>query len=85
MAKKISLESLSMLVEKIGEKADENFFSLMGAVAELRGRTINLEDTQEEILEKLEPLSRAYDKDAETVIDHEKRIVRLEKNASVRG
>ena len=63
------------------KKAEENFLVLSDAIAELRGRTASLEDSQEQILEKLEPLSRAHDKDAVTIVRHDEHITRLEQRA----
>jgi hypothetical protein len=33
------------------------------------------------LLDEIRPIARAVDKDAHTIIDHEKRIIRLEKHA----
>ncbi|MDP3646135.1 MAG: hypothetical protein Q8R25_03535 [bacterium] len=41
----------------------------------------DLEKFKEDILEEIRPISKAVDKDAETVIDHEKRLVILERKA----
>lgn len=48
-------------------------------IRELRDRVGNLEKGQDEILDTLRPLSKAYDKDALMLLDHDTRIVRLEK------
>ena len=53
-------------------------------IAELRGRTISLEAGQTKILDTLEPLSRAHDKDSVTIVDHGKRIVRIERHVGVK-
>lgn len=39
---------------------------------------VELEDFKEEILEEIRPIARAVDKDAVTILDHEKRLKRLE-------
>ncbi len=39
----------------------------------------NLENSKEEILVAIKPVERAVDKDAVTLLNHEKRITRLEK------
>jgi len=44
----------------------------------------NLGRDVDEIKDKLEPLSRAHDKDAETLLAHGRRISRLEKHVDVR-
>lgn len=90
MVKKITLETIAGQIEIVGKrlekvekKVDDGFFTLTEAVAELHGRTASLEDTQEEILEKLEPLSRALDKDSEVLINHGRRITRIEKHVGI--
>lgn len=47
-------------------------------------RLRNLEKGQEKILETLEPLSRAHDKDAVTLVEHGKRITRIERHIGVK-
>jgi len=47
-------------------------------VADLSHRVTRLEEGQDKILEVLEPLSKAHDRDSEVIIDHGKRITRLE-------
>jgi len=53
-------------------------------IAELRERIVSLEKGQEKIFDTLEPLSRAHDKDSLTLIDHGKRITRIERHISVK-
>jgi|GEM_PF-2555974 len=47
-------------------------------------RLRSLEKGQEEILETLEPLSRAHDKDSITILNHGKRISRIERHIGVK-
>ena len=37
-----------------------------------------IDDAKEEILEEIRPIARAVDRDAEMIINHEKRITRVE-------
>ena len=53
-------------------------------IAELRGRIVSLEKGQEKILDTLEPLSRAHDKDSVTILEHGKRIMRIEKHVGIK-
>lgn len=57
----------------------KGFVAVAEDIVELRQRIGALESGQEKILEALEPLSKAYDKDSETILNHEKRITRIEK------
>jgi chromosome segregation ATPase len=92
MKKKTTLESISSQISALGKEVagikatmatKEDIADLREDIAELRGRTGALESGQEEILEKLNPLSRAYDKDAVTIVDHGRRIARLERQVGV--
>lgn len=47
-------------------------------------RLRSLEKGQEKILETLEPLSRAHDKDSVTIVDHGKRITRIERHIGIK-
>ena len=81
-------ETLAFIVENMATKED---------VQKLEARTGRLEETskesnerlrslekgQDKILEELKPLSKAHDKDAETIVDHGRRIMRIEKRVSV--
>ena len=40
-------------------------------------------DAKEEILSELRPIARAVDKDAVTVVDHGRRIIRVEKHLNL--
>ena len=47
-------------------------------------RLRSLEKGQEKIIETLEPLSRAHDKDSVTIVDHTKRITRIERHVGIK-
>ena len=83
MTKKTTLESISSQIEKIAKKMEKGFFDLSEGIAELRGRTASLEEMQEEILEKIEPLSRAHDKDSERLIEDGRRLSHIEKHVGM--
>lgn len=64
--------------------------SIAGEVQNMRGQMVTKEDVQslvdsakEDILEEVRPIAHAIDKDAVTVVNHEKRIVILERRAGV--
>jgi len=44
----------------------------------------DVEEAKDEIMEVLHPIQRAVDKDALMVVDHERRIARVEKQVSAR-
>jgi hypothetical protein len=48
-------------------------------VEDVHRRTVNLEHRVEDIRDTLDGLGQAIDKDAETVMSHERRIARLER------
>ena len=62
----------------------EDIVAVRDDVAELRGRLISLEKGQEKILDTLEPLSRAHEKDSVTILEHGRRITRIEKHVSIK-
>lgn len=91
-------ESMAFVVERMATKDDIKNMATKDDIAavrqematkedvrQLRERVENLEKGQEEILKELKPLSRAHDQDSETIIDHGKRIVRLEKELSLQS
>ena len=40
---------------------------------------LKIDDLREELLSEIRPIAKAVDKDAKTIIDHEKRITRVER------
>ncbi len=61
--------------------------TLSGEVSFLRSEMVTkdrLEIAKEEIVEKFQPLEEAFDKDAEVIVDYEKRISRIEKHLAVK-
>ncbi|MFZ2887267.1 MAG: hypothetical protein WA021_05605 [Minisyncoccia bacterium] len=78
MAKKITLEdigkSMRHIVEHMATKDD---------ISELNRRVGALESGQKEILDVLEPLSRAHDKDSVMIMSHERRLARIEKRVGI--
>ncbi|MBI4093427.1 hypothetical protein HY417_00530 [Candidatus Kaiserbacteria bacterium] len=44
----------------------------------------DLDKAKEELLNDLRPPSKAFDKDARTLIDHGKRILRIERNLAIK-
>ena len=79
MKKKVTLESISTQITVLAKEMMEIKESMA-----TKSDITNLERGQQEIRDELEPLSRAHDKDAETIIDHERRIARVEKKVSAR-
>lgn len=91
MTKKITLESLSNQIAKASDQMAKGFAVVAEEIVEVREdiadlsrRVGSLEKGQEEILKELKPLSRAHDKDSETILDHGKRIIRIEKHIGVK-
>ncbi len=69
-------------VERIADDVDDMKGTMVTTgkdIKELRERVTSLEKGQEEILDTLLPLSKAYDKDSVVLMNHETRIARLEK------
>ena len=81
-------ETLAFIVENMATKEDVRKLEaregrLEETSKESNERLRSLEKGQDKILEELKPLSKAHDKDAETIVDHGRRITRLEKRLSV--
>ncbi len=78
-------DSLAFIIEHMATKGElkSETVTLRGDIAELSRRVASLERGQKEILETLEPLSRAHDKDSVVIVDHDRRIVRLERRVGV--
>ena len=77
---------------KTGTVTNEKIFGLlldmderMATKADLRDYSTknDLERVKDEILDIIKPIGRAVDKDAETIFNHGKRIVVLERKAGV--
>lgn len=77
-------ESVAYIVKHMATKDDLENLATKDELNELGRRITSLEKGQTQILEKLEPLSRAHDKDSETIIDHSKRILNIEKHVNIR-
>ena len=76
------LEVVNFIKDYVAEMAGNMFTKEEGG--DLSRRITSLEKGQEEILKELKPLSRAHDKDAVTILSHEKRITRIEKQVAAR-
>ncbi len=79
---KSEIRELSETVLDLSEFIREHV-ATKGDIAELSDRVTSLEKGQKEILDTLEPLSRAHDKDSVIIVDHERRMVRLGKHVGV--
>ncbi|MBI2409821.1 hypothetical protein HYV30_02140 [Candidatus Kaiserbacteria bacterium] len=65
--------------EKIENKFEERFDGLEYRMTAIEKRTGALEDAVEDMKETLDGVARAVDKDSVKILDHERRIRRLEK------
>ncbi len=86
MATRKHIEALKDDVDALGEDID----SLTGEVQNVRTQMVTKQDVQslvdsakEDLLEEIRPIAHAIDKDALTVISHEKRITVLERKVGV--
>jgi len=73
------LEAVQSGFQKMEEKMEEKFDDLGYRVTAVEKRVGAVETTLEEMRGTLKGVERAVDKDALTVVDHTRRIVRLEK------
>ena len=70
-----SLETVSTSVKTLQGvviSLSERFDAFPATVASM------IDDAKEELLSEIRPIARAVDKDAVTLVDHEKRITRIE-------
>ena len=86
MATTKHIEALKDDVDVLGEDID----SLTGEVQNVRTQMVTKQDVQslvdsakEDVLEEIRPIAHAIDKDAVTVVSHEKRIIVLERKVGV--
>ena len=86
MATTKNIEALKDDVDVLGEDID----SLTGEVQNVRTQMVTKQDVQslvdsakEDVLEEIRPIAHAIDKDAVTVVSHEKRIIVLERKVGV--
>lgn len=76
--------------EKIMEvllEMDERMTNMDERVTDMSKRMAtkdDLADVKEDILKEIRPIARAVDKDAVTILSHEKRITALEKKAALK-
>lgn len=80
--KKASLETVLKAVVSLGEQVAElptrdEFEEIVADVLEVRGDV-------REVLKEVKTISRAVDKDAETIVKHERRITRIEGHLSLK-
>lgn len=70
-------------IRDFAKKDDLRNLATREDVKALSDRVRSIEKGQDKILEELQPLSKAHDKDSEAIIDHGKRISRIEKRLAV--
>ena len=77
-SKAVSLKTVLKAVVTLGER--------MATKEDLRNYATrnDLEKFKEDILEEMRPIAKAVDKDAEALIRHEKRILRVEQRLAIK-
>ncbi len=83
MATTKHIEAIKDDLDIIGEDID----ALKGELAHVRSEMAtkeNLETAKSEIIEQLQPLEVAFDKDAEIVVDYGKRIAKIERHLAIK-
>ncbi len=75
-SKGTSLETVLKAVVSLGEK--------VATLPTKNDMEKAIEDAKEEILKEVRPVARAVDKDAVTIVKHEKRITRIETHLSLK-
>lgn len=73
------LEAVQGGFQKMEEKMENGFNDLGYRVTAVEKRVGDVENTLEDMRKTLEGVERAVDKDAVTIVNHGRRIVRLEK------
>jgi len=89
MKKNVTLELISKQIEQGFAAVADDISAIKEDITDIKSTMAtksdiaHLEKGQEKIREQLEPLSRAYDKDSVTILDHSRRISRIEKRLPV--